>query len=177
MASLRSAWILAAVGLTCLLACAHRRASPAEPACEPVPQALVADHTLCAVPRAVERLSGHPVRPDRDRVSIGTSSEAGSARVLRVESYRVYSIEHVFLTLDLETGTLVRDEHRTQDVPDRHEELVDLPEHAERRHAVLQEMLRTVEIVGRGGRADEHVNLPHPELRSVQEFLRRLIAR
>lgn len=159
------------------LGCAHRaEPRPAAPCVELRPS-WATDLRLCALERPVVRYSGHPYHPDSDRVLLGRLEENGGREALRVESYRVYSVEHLFVTLDLESGRLVRDEHRTSGAPDSLETLEAVPAEAERRRAVLEEMRAIVALVEAGGTAGPHVNAPHPELGEVRRFLEACVAR
>ncbi len=163
--------LLVAVG------CAHGAEPRPAPPCVELQPSWASDVRLCALERPAVRLSGHPYHSDSDRVLLGRLEENGGRPTLRVESYRVYSVEHLFLTLDLESGTLVREEHRVGGAPDSLETLEAGAAHTGRRREIVQEMRAIVALVEAGGTAGPHVNAPHPELREVVRFLDAWLAR
>lgn len=154
-----------------LAGCVRREPPPPSAACLELPQRLVPGVRLCALDRPREHRSGHPYHPDLDRVRLGSLEENEGRPALRVESYRVYSVEHVLLTLDLASGRIRREEHRTTEPQDRSETLGDEPLHTERRRAMLDEMLTLIERIEAGGIDGPHENRPQPELEPVRRFL------
>lgn len=160
-----------AAGGVALAGCVRGESPPPAEVCREVPQRLVPGARLCALDRPGEHRSGHPYHADLDRVLLGALAENEGRPALRVESYRVYSVEHVLITLDLTSGRLRREEHRTTEPEDRLEILEDEPAQAERRRAVLDEMRALVERVEAGGRDGPHENRAMPELEPARAFL------